>query len=167
MFLKQRFSLDLSYRVALLPDYQPLLEKITRQMQPFLWIFLLFGCFQTLLFKIHATLLTVYEEKGCIRHLLAFKEVFCIKNSLPVPLYSSNSVEKQKKCQRTLDTNPCVNLVESPGINRYNKTIQFLFEIIHRKGCSDEKKHEMVGSSVNLYGIIIFLVFPSYSRSER
>ena len=93
MFLKQRFSLDLSYRVALLPDYQPLLEKITRQMQPFLWIFLLFGCFQTLLFKIHATLLTVYEEKGCIRHLLAFKEVFCIKNSLPVPLYSSNSAK--------------------------------------------------------------------------
>ena len=32
---------------------------------------------------------------------------------------------------------------------------------------SEEKKHETVGSSVNLYGIIIFLVFPSYSRSER
>ena len=63
----------------------------------------------------------------------------CDKCSLPVPLDFSNSVEKQKKCQRTLDTNPCVNLVESPGINRYNRTIQFLFEIIHRKRCSDEK----------------------------
>ena len=43
---KQRFLLDLSYRVAFLPDYQPLLEKITGQMQLFREKFLLLVVFR-------------------------------------------------------------------------------------------------------------------------
>ena len=43
---KQRFLLDLSYRVAYLPDYQPLLKKITGQMQLFREKFLLLVVFR-------------------------------------------------------------------------------------------------------------------------
>jgi len=43
---KQRFLLDLSYRVAFLPDYQPLLEKIMGQMQLFREKFLLLVVFR-------------------------------------------------------------------------------------------------------------------------
>ena len=48
---KQRFLLDLSYRVAFLPDYQPLLEKITGQMQLFREKFLLLVVFRHFLSK--------------------------------------------------------------------------------------------------------------------
>jgi len=46
VFPKQRFLLDLSYRVAYLPDYQPLLKKITGQMQLFREKFLLLVVFR-------------------------------------------------------------------------------------------------------------------------
>ena len=48
---KQRFLLDLPYRVAYLPDYQPLLEKITGQMQLFREKFLLLVVFRHFFLK--------------------------------------------------------------------------------------------------------------------